>query len=567
MSSSSFSRSVNDNDDDDAKYKNETSKRGRKNDKVECEKRLKNKSHKNRTGDARKCNGGSDSSSSPNFKNQHRDKHKQEHMKISEAKNDSENRKSSKGKRMKHKARSSSSSYDKYSNKKRKKDKEKLHKLKDGKNEDTLRSNKGRRTSSTSRRKKHYSDSEECERENFSRGKIIRHRNSKRRKSISRSSCLDERRGMESHSRSESRSSGGSSYDDSSSGECDPSGTSSDGSSESSSLSDGSSVSSSPSDGSSVSSTPSDGSSVNSSPSDGSSVSRGLSKKRRVETEQGEETKAPMGDSPSGVKKKEEYEAHIYDSKEMIRLTISILQNYNFLNNLKILYQKLDKKKKISLESMKDLKLKKKLRHLFRAWKLEKEGEFYRKPHTFKENIMDIFNSLMYYFLSRLDVNKLRRNINKRKASSLKRDNPKEHDNQDGRVNSSRDDYDIDNTNYYDSNFIVNFQEEDYSHVMQNTKEKMKSLRELHEEGCFTNSKEQYKEFLEKHKKIDLWGKNEQEQKFLLNSKNSVNERRTFDRETDLAINRFVKKDDYRKLINRTKQHVDDKFHKTGDRV
>ncbi|GAB68892.1 hypothetical protein PCYB_143200 [Plasmodium cynomolgi strain B] len=156
----------------------------------------------------------------------------------------------------------------------------------------------------------------------------------------------------------------------------------------------------------------------------------------------------------------------------------------------------------------------------------------------------------MYYFLSRLDINKLRRNINKRKASSLKKDDPKEHDDQAEGENSLRDDYDIDNINYYDSNFIVNFQEEEnYAHVMQNTKEQMKSLRELHEEGCFANTKEQYKEFLQKHKKIDLWGKNEQEQKFLLNSKNSVNERRTFDRETDLAINRFVKKDDYRKLI------------------
>ncbi|ANQ09865.1 Uncharacterized protein PCOAH_00039530 [Plasmodium coatneyi] len=544
MSSSSLSPSVNDSD-DHGKYKNERSKKGHKNDKVEREKEkgLKNKSRKNSSGEEGKYNRGSDPSSSPNIKNQNSDKHKHKRMEISEAKNNSENGKNSKGKKMKYEARSSSSSYDEHSNKRRKKDKEKLHKLKNGKNEDALR------------RKKHYSDSnsnsDECERGNSPRGGKTKLRNNKRGKSISRSSCRDERRGMKSHLRRRSRSSRGSSYGDTSSDQSDESNTSEEESDTSGTSSDGSYTSSSPSDGSSVSSV--------------RSVSSGSSKKEGLNAEQVEETKAPGGDALSALNKKEQYDAHIYDSKEMIRLTINILQNYNFLNNLKILYQKLDKKKKISLESMKDLKLKKKLRHLFRAWKLEKEGEYYRKPPNFKENIIDIFNSLMYYFLSKLDINKLRHNINKRKASSLK-DDPKEHDDQAGGVNSSRDDYDIDNSNYYDGNFIVNFQEEDYSHVVQNTKKPMKSLRELHEEGCFTNSKEQYKEFLEKHKKIDLWGKNEQEQKFLLNSKNSVNQRRTFDRETDLAINRFVKKDDYRKLIKRTKQHVDDKFHKTADR-
>ncbi|KJP85605.1 hypothetical protein AK88_04775 [Plasmodium fragile] len=536
MSSRSFSSSVNDSD-DDGKYKNETSKRGYKNDKEEHEKGLKNKSRRNSTGDAGKCNHGSDPSSSPNLKNQHSDKRKHKHMKKSEEENNSDHRKSSKEKKKKHVARSSSSSYDKHSKKKRRKGKETLHKLKNDKYEDAVRRNKGRRTSSCPRRKKHCSDSDESEGENSPRGRRTRHRNNKRRKTISRSSSLDERRGSKSHSRRGSSSSRGSSYSDTSFDESD------------------------------VSDTSHEESDTTSSPSDESSVSSGSSNKEGPEEEVEEETKAPRGDASSAVNKKEQYDAHIYDSKEMIRLTINILQNYNFLNNLKILYQKLDKKKKISLESMKDLKLKKKLRHLFRAWKLEKEGEFYRKPINFKENILDIFNSLLYYFLSKLDINKLRRNINKRKASSLKRGDSKEHDNHAEGVNSPRDDYDIDNSNYYDSNFIVNFEEEDYSHLMQNSKEKMKSLRELHEEGCFTNTKEQYKEFLEKHKTIDLWGKNEQEQKFLLNSKNSVKERRMFDRETDLAINRFVKKDHYKKLIQRTKQHVDDKFHKTSDRV
>ncbi|KMZ77976.1 hypothetical protein PVIIG_00663 [Plasmodium vivax India VII] len=526
MSSSSFSPA--DNDKDDAgEYKSERSGKGHKNDKEEHKKGLKNKSRRNSSGEAGKRNRGSDPSSSPNFKNQHGDRPK--HVKKSEANNYSENRKGSKEKKMKHEARSSSSSYDKHSSKKRKKDKETLHKLKNDKKEDALRRKKGRRTPSPPRRKKHCSDSDESERGNSPRGRRTRHRKSKRRKAISRSSSLDERRGI--------RSSRGSSSDDTSQEESDSSGT------------------------------PDDDDYTSSSSSDESSVSSSSSKKEGLETEEVEETKVPKGDVQTAANQKEQFDAHIYDSKEMIRLTINILQNYNFLNNLKILYQKLDKKKKISLESMKDLKLKKKLRHLFRAWKLEKEGEFYRKPFNFKENIFDIFNSLMYYFLSKLDINKLRHNINKRKASSLKRDEPKEPDDQEGGVHTSRDDYNMDNFNFYDSNLMVNFQEEDYSHLMQNAKEQMKSLRELHEEGCFTNTKEQYKEFLEKHKKIDLWGKNEQEQKFLLNSKNAVKERRTFDRETDLAINRFVKKDDYRKLIKRTKQHVDDKFHKTADRV
>ncbi|EUD68917.1 hypothetical protein C922_00605 [Plasmodium inui San Antonio 1] len=544
MSSSSFSPADNDND-DGGEYKNERSKKGHRNDKVEHEKGLKNRSRRNSTGEAGKRNGGSDPSSSSNFKNQHSDKHKR--MKKSETKNNSENRKSSKEKKMKHETSSRSSSYDKDSNKKRKKDKETLHKLRNDKNEDALPRNKGRRIPPPPRRKKHCSDSDQCEGKNSPRRRRTRHRNSKGRKSISRSSCLDEKRAAKSHLRRGSRISRGSSYGDTSSDKSDQSDTSS--------------------DERDTSGTSPDEGYTSSSPSDESSVSSGSSKKKGIETEEVEETKPPKEDAPSAVNGKEQFDAHIYDSKEMIRLTISILQNYNFLNNLKILYQKLDKKKKISLEGMKDLKLKKKLRHLFRSWKLEKEGEFYRKPFNFKESIFGIFNSLMYYFLSRLDINKLRRNINKRKARSLKRDDPKQHDDQVGGVNSSRDDYDIDNINYYDSNFIVNFQEEDYPHVMQNTKEQMKSLRELHEEGFFTNTKEQYKEFLEKHKKIDLWGKNEQEQKFLLNSKNSVNERRVFDRGTDLAINRFVKKEDYRKLIKRTKQHVDDKFHKTGDRV
>lgn len=61
--------------------------------------------------------------------------------------------------------------------------------------------------------------------------------------------------------------------------------------------------------------------------------------------------------------------------------------------------------------------------------------------------------------------------------------------------------------------------------------------------------------------------KNEQEQKYLLSSKNKPNERKRFDRETDLCINKFVNKQDYKKLIKNTKDHVDDKFHKTENMI
>ncbi|CRG97620.1 conserved Plasmodium protein, unknown function [Plasmodium gallinaceum] len=259
------------------------------------------------------------------------------------------------------------------------------------------------------------------------------------------------------------------------------------------------------------------------------------------------------------------YDAHIYDSKEMIRLTINILQNYNFLNNLKILYQKLDKKKKISLENVKDLKLKKKLRHLFRAWRLEKKEEFYRKPSNFRESILDIFNSLFYFFLSKIDIQKLRKNINKRKNNLIKKESKENPDIMND--NNALSDYSTNNENINYKNQFLNDLQEDYSYLMQNANDKVISLREMHEEGYFKNSQQKYKEFLEKHKKIDLWGKNEQEQKFLLNSKSKPNERKTFDRETDLCINKFIKKEDYKNLIKNTKEHVNDKFHKTGNKI
>ncbi|CRH02480.1 conserved Plasmodium protein, unknown function [Plasmodium relictum] len=265
------------------------------------------------------------------------------------------------------------------------------------------------------------------------------------------------------------------------------------------------------------------------------------------------------------LEKKEVYDAHIYNSKEMIRLTINILQNYNFLNNFKILYQKLDKKKKVSLENVKDLKLKKKLRHLFRAWNLEKKEEFYRKPSNFRESIFDIFNNLFYYFLSKIDIQKLRQNINKRKNNLIKKE-----DKENLNILNYNDKllyYSSKNENINIKNQNVNDLQEDYLYLMQNENNKIKSLREMHEEGYFKNSQHKYKEFLDKHKKIDLWGKNEQEQKFLLNSKNTINERKIFDRETDLCINKFVKKEDYKKLIKNTEEHVNDKFHKTGSKI
>ncbi|CAD2104341.1 conserved Plasmodium protein, unknown function [Plasmodium vinckei brucechwatti] len=284
-----------------------------------------------------------------------------------------------------------------------------------------------------------------------------------------------------------------------------------------------------------------------------------------VEKKKGKEIEKEIDDN-----KKAKYEAHIYDSKEMIRLTINILQNYNFINNLKVLYKKLDNKKKISLESIKDLRLKKKLRHLFRAWKLEKKDEFYRKPSSFKESIYDIFNGLYYYFLSQIDIEKLRYNINKRKSDLLKQkeNSNKEVDNINANYKYGYDsDQDNDNVNYSHINLFSEEEKAQYINYVNSQNEKVKGLRELHEEGHFKNSKEQYKKFLEKHQTVDLWGKSEQEQKFLLNSKQSNNERKTFDRERDLCTNRFIKKDSYNKLIKNTKEHVDGKFHKTSDQV
>ncbi|VTZ70907.1 conserved protein, unknown function [Plasmodium chabaudi chabaudi] len=298
----------------------------------------------------------------------------------------------------------------------------------------------------------------------------------------------------------------------------------------------------------------SDGSSSNSSTS--SSV---------LEKKKGKEVEKEIDDN-----KKAKYEAHIYDSKEMIRLTINILQNYNFINNLKVLYKKLDNKKKISLESIKDLRLKKKLRHLFRAWKLEKKDEFYRKPSSFKESIYDIFSGLYYYFLSQIDIEKLKYNINKRKSDLLKQkeNTHKEVDNINENYKYGYDsDQNNDNVNYSHINLFSEEEKAQYINYINSQNEKAKGLRELHEEGHFKNSKEQYKKFLEKHQTVDLWGKSEQEQKFLLNSKQSNNERKTFDRERDLCTNRFIKKDSYNKLIKNTKEHVDGKFHKTSDQV
>ncbi|SBS90460.1 conserved Plasmodium protein, unknown function [Plasmodium malariae] len=411
-----------------------------------------------------------------------------------------------------------------------------------------------------------------------------KHNNSEtreREKVLSRSSaCSYSSKGSSNGSSSRSSKSSSSSRSSSSSSSSGSSSSSSRGSGSSSSSSRGSGSSSSSSRGSGSRSSSSSSSCTGSSnASDESSVSNSSSrafklkkkrrKKKKISKYKKKEEKIKKEVSTEELEKKEEYDVHIYDSKEMIRLTINILQNYNFLNNLKILYQKLDNKKKISLENLTDLKLKKKLRHLFRAWKLEKRDNFYRKPANFKENLYDIFTNLLYYFLSKIDIGKLRYNINKRKSIILKKDDEKKENLQVRRNNKYTYDYYDKNENIdlANSNFFSELQEEDYLHLTKTKNDKTKSLRELHEEGYFKDSKEKYKEFLDKHKKIDLWGKNEQEQKFLLNSKNINKERKTFDRETDLSITKFVKKGDYQKLIKSTKQHVNDKFQKSDDKI
>ncbi|ETW19367.1 hypothetical protein PFFVO_01723 [Plasmodium falciparum Vietnam Oak-Knoll (FVO)] len=309
----------------------------------------------------------------------------------------------------------------------------------------------------------------------------------------------------------------------------------------------------------------------NSSYSNQSSSENMSDKKKKGKEEKKMNIKNKSDNTNEEIKKKKEFDEHIYDSKEMIRLTINILQNYNFLNNLKILYKKLDNKKKISLENIKDLKLKKKLRHLLRSWKLEKKDEYYKKPLNFRENIYDIFNNLLYYFLSKIDLNKLRENISKRRELLLNKNYNKSNNSSTQRKLSNISDYYLENVNdsvYDDENLLNDLRKNNSSDLLENSNHiPMKSLRELHEEGFFKNSKENYKEFVEKHKEVDLWGKNEQEQKYLLSSKNKPNERKRFDRETDLCINKFVNKQDYKKLIKNTKDHVDDKFHKTENMI
>lgn len=164
----------------------------------------------------------------------------------------------------------------------------------------------------------------------------------------------------------------------------------------------------------------------------------------------------------------------------------------------------------------------------------------------------------------------MRYNINKRKSDLLKQkeNNNKEVDNANVNYKYGYDiDQNNDNTNYSHINLFIEEEKAQYINYINNQNEKVKGLRELHEEGHFKNSKEQYKKFLEKHKTVDLWGKSEQEQKFILNSKQSNNERKMFDRERDLCANKFIKKDSYSKLIKNTKEHVDGKFHKTSDKV
>ncbi|EWC89409.1 hypothetical protein PFNF54_01791 [Plasmodium falciparum NF54] len=181
------------------------------------------------------------------------------------------------------------------------------------------------------------------------------------------------------------------------------------------------------------------------------------------------------------------------------------------------------------------------------------------------------FNNLLYYFLSKIDLNKLRENISKRRELLLNKNYNKSNNSSTQRKLSNISDYYLENVNdsvYDDENLLNDLRKNNSSDLLENSNHiPMKSLRELHEEGFFKNSKENYKEFVEKHKEVDLWGKNEQEQKYLLSSKNKPNERKRFDRETDLCINKFVNKQDYKKLIKNTKDHVDDKFHKTENMI
>lgn len=165
----------------------------------------------------------------------------------------------------------------------------------------------------------------------------------------------------------------------------------------------------------------------------------------------------------------------------------------------------------------------------------------------------------------------MRENISKRRELLLNKNYNKSNNSSTQRKLSNISDYYLENVNdsvYDDENLLNDLRKNNSSDLLENSNHiPMKSLRELHEEGFFKNSKENYKEFVEKHKEVDLWGKNEQEQKYLLSSKNKPNERKRFDRETDLCINKFVNKQDYKKLIKNTKDHVDDKFHKTENMI
>ncbi|ETW28508.1 hypothetical protein PFFCH_04140 [Plasmodium falciparum FCH/4] len=218
-----------------------------------------------------------------------------------------------------------------------------------------------------------------------------------------------------------------------------------------------------------------------------------------------------------------------------------------------------------------DVKKKKKENSSYSNQSSKKKDEYYKKPLNFRENIYDIFNNLLYYFLSKIDLNKLRENISKRRELLLNKNYNKSNNSSTQRKLSNISDYYLENVNdsvYDDENLLNDLRKNNSSDLLENSNHiPMKSLRELHEEGFFKNSKENYKEFVEKHKEVDLWGKNEQEQKYLLSSKNKPNERKRFDRETDLCINKFVNKQDYKKLIKNTKDHVDDKFHKTENMI